>query len=44
MFLCSHSGAFGEVFAGILNDPDKNMVDTRVAIKTIKSEHIIILV
>ena len=41
--VCSLAGAFGEVFAGLLNDPDKNMVDTRVAVKTIKSEHTIIV-
>ena len=33
----SHAGAFGKVFAGMLNDPDRDMVDTTVAIKTIKS-------
>ena len=39
--ICSHLGAFGKVFEGVLNDPDKNMVDVRVAIKTIKSLYII---
>ena len=34
---CSHAGAFGKVFEGMFNDPDKNRVDVTVAIKTIKS-------
>ena len=33
----SHTGAFGKVFEGVLNDPDRNIVDVTVAIKTIKS-------
>ena len=36
----SHAGAFGKVFEGVFNDPDKNMVDVTVAIKTIKSTKI----
>ena len=34
---CSLAGAFGKVFEGVLNDPDKKMEDVTVAIKTIKS-------
>ena len=34
---CWHTGAFGKVFEGVFNDPDKNIVDVTVAIKTIKS-------
>ena len=37
--ICSLAGAFGKVFEGVLNDPDKNMVEVSVAIKTIKSMH-----
>ena len=33
----THAGAFGKVFEGVLNDPDKNMADVQVAIKTIRS-------
>ena len=32
-----YAGAFGKVFEGVLHDHDKNMVDVRVAVKTIRS-------
>ena len=31
-------GAFGKVYSGILNNPANEMVDMRVAVKTIKSK------
>ena len=36
------AGGFGRVYFGILNDPEKEMRDVQVAIKTIKSKHDIV--
>ena len=37
-FYILYTGAFGKVFAGVLNDQEREMMDLPVAIKTIKSE------